>query len=176
MSDVALDPATGSYTADLQVFNNGEALSRNIAVVFSGMPAGVTFPGATGTDSSGNPYISMHDAIPPGGLAAGAMSSPVAITLSDPALTQFALTAQVLGGPELAPSLAPIGNLTAMPGQVMNVPLSASDPNGDPLTFTLQSSGALPTCTARDCFRRRDAGDHARPWRHRHIPVQRRGQ
>ena len=150
LSDVTLNPATGAYTADLRVMNNGAALGRDIAVVLSGMPAGVTFPGASGTDGSGDPYINMHDAIPAGGLAAGAMSSPVAITLSDPALTQFALTAQVLGGPELAPTLAPIGNLTAMPGQVLDVPLSATDPNGDPITFTLQSTeanGALPTST-----------------------------
>src|SRR5262249_17000137 len=84
---------------------------------------------------------------PVGGLAAGAMSSPVAITLNDPALTRFALTAQVLGGPELAPTLQPIGQLTAMPGQVLPVPLSATDPNGDPITFTLQSNTPLPTST-----------------------------
>jgi YD repeat-containing protein len=129
------------------VLNSGPAVGRNLAVVLAGMPAGVTFPNASGTDSSGNPYVSMHDAIPVGGLATGALSSPVAITLSDPALTRFALTAQVLGGPEVVPSLQPIGPLTAMPGQVLTVPLSATNPSGDPITFTLQSSGPLPTST-----------------------------
>ena len=55
LNDVAFDPATGGFTADLRVFNNGAALSRNIAVVLTGLPAGVTFPGASGTDSSGIP-------------------------------------------------------------------------------------------------------------------------
>ena len=30
LSDVALDPATGSYTADLRVFNNGAALGATL--------------------------------------------------------------------------------------------------------------------------------------------------
>src|SRR5262249_22250993 len=90
LSDVALDPATGKYTADLRVFNSGPVLGRNLAVVLAGMPAGVTFSNASGTDGSGNPYVSMHDAIPVGGLTTGAMSGLVAITLSDPALTRFA--------------------------------------------------------------------------------------
>ena len=115
---------------------------------FPGLPPGVTLPGASGTDSSGNPYVNMHDAIAPGGLGMGATSEPVPITLSDPSLVRFALAPRILStGPELPPVLAAIAPLTVMPGQVINVPLQATDPNGDPITFTLQSSGALPTST-----------------------------
>src|SRR5262249_40442396 len=148
MSDVRLDPATGQYAADLQVTNTGAPSGRTIAVEFPGLPPGVTLPRASGTDSSGNPYVNMHDAIAPGGLGTAAASEPVPITLSGPSLVRFALSPKTLStGPELPPVLAAIAPLTVMPGQLVNVPLQASDPNGDPITFSIQSSGPMPTST-----------------------------
>ncbi len=148
LSNVSLDAATGLYSADLQVMNAGAPLGRNVVVDFTGLPSGVTMLGASGTDSGGNPYLNMHDAIAPGGLGTGAMSELVPISFSDPSLVRFGLTPTILdGGPELPPTLAPIAPVTVMPGQVVNVPLRASDPNGDPITFTIQSNGPLPTST-----------------------------
>jgi YD repeat-containing protein len=148
VSNVGLDRATGRYTADLQVMNTGAPLGRTVVVEFTGLPAGVTLAGASGTDSSGNPFVNLHDAIAPGGLGMGATSEPVPITVSDPSLVRFALTPKILdGGPELPPTLNPIGPITVMPGQVLDVPLQASDPNGDPITFSIQSSGPMPTST-----------------------------
>src|SRR5262249_44250329 len=119
-----------------------------VVVEFTGLPSGVTLVGASGTDGSGNPYVNLHDAIAPGGLGMGATSELVPITVSDPSLLRFALTPKILdGGPELPPTLNPIGPLTVMPGQVLDVPLQATDPNGDPITFSIRSSGPMPTST-----------------------------
>jgi hypothetical protein len=148
ISSVTLNPATGQYTADLQVMNSGAAIGRTVVVDFAGLPSGVTLVGASGTDSSGNPYVNLHDAIAPGGLGMGATSGLVPIQVNDPSLLQFALVPTILdGGPELPPTLNPISPITVIPGQVLDVPLQASDPNGDPITFSIQSSGPVPTST-----------------------------
>jgi RHS repeat-associated protein len=148
LSDAALNSTTGSYTADLRVLNSSSNdLARDLVLVFPGLPSGVTIPAATGTDASGNPYINLHDAIPAGGLNMGGMSGLLALTISDPSLTRFALVPQILGTAELPPDFSPIGPLTAMPGQVLDVPLHATDPGGDPVTFSIQSGGSMPTST-----------------------------
>src|SRR5262249_31192968 len=86
--------------------------------------------------------------IAPGGLGTGAASESVPITLSDPALVRFALAPTILSsGPELPPVFAAVAPLTVMPGQVVDVPLQATDPNGDPITFSIQGSGPMPTST-----------------------------
>ena len=144
-----LDPTTGSYVAELRVQNTGATLvSQQIAVAFPGLASGVTLTGPSGTTGSGAaPYISLQNAIPAGGLAAGATSAAVLVTLNDPSLARFALTPEVLAGaaPQL-PVLSPVSPITVAPGGYVAIPLQASDTDGGAITYSI-GGGALPTGT-----------------------------
>ena len=100
-TQVQLDPATGSYKASVRVQNTGNPVSRNIAVVFPDLPAGVTLQNPSGTDSNGKPYINLRSAIPAGGLDAGAISDSVEITINNPNFQKFSLIANAVSGGEI---------------------------------------------------------------------------
>src|SRR5262249_31071965 len=134
------------YTADLRLRNDGTAASRQVAVVFTGLPASVQLQNPTGTDASGNPYISFASAIPDGGLGMGDLSSPIPVTFAYPNQARFSLLPQILsGGPDSGPNFTPVGPLSVMAGGSLKVALQAADPDGDPVHFSLTSSGPLPT-------------------------------
>ncbi|NET39467.1 MAG: hypothetical protein F6K19_47135, partial [Cyanothece sp. SIO1E1] len=145
-SNVRLEAATGQYVANLQVQNLGAAVDRQVAVVFADLPTGVELLNASGVDANGAAYINLRHAIRPGGLESGDSSDPVEVILANPALVRLNLSPQVLvGGANQAPVFEAIEPLTVMPGGKLSLPLVATDPNGDAITFSLQSNGALPT-------------------------------
>jgi hypothetical protein len=148
VNNVRLDPTTGHYAAELSLHNGGAALGRNVAVVFPGLPAGVQVTNVSGTTTAGAPYVNLHDAIADGGLAAGATSAAVLVTLTDASLLRFPLTPQVLvGAANTAPVLSPIGPVSVMPGQRLEVHLQASDADGDSVSFSLRNAANLPMST-----------------------------
>ncbi len=143
-----LDSASGRYTAELRVQNNGLPTGRTMAVVLPGLPAGVTVPNATGTTAAGDPYLNLTPAIPFGGLNANATSQSTVLELDNPSLTQFSLITQVRVGPPNAPPVFDsIGTLSVMPGATLTVPLSATDTDGDPVAFSIDTSVPLPNLT-----------------------------
>jgi RHS repeat-associated protein len=144
LSKVNVNVATGAYTAELRVRDDGSNLGKTIAVVFPGLPAGVQLQQASGTDANGSPYVTLTTAIPSGGLTTGTTSAAVQLTFSDPGLARFVLAPQVLAGAaNQAPTLSPIGPLTVAPGGHLSVQLQASDPDGDPVQFSVR--GTMPT-------------------------------
>jgi RHS repeat-associated protein len=148
LTNVRLDPAKGHYTADISVENDGPALGRTLVVLFPGLPGGVALESPSGTDTTGEPYVNFHDALPAGGLATGAVSMPIQVTFDDPSLLRFGLKPTILSaGPNQAPTLNAIMPLTVMPGGRLEVQLHGADADGDPLTYSLQSSGSLPNMT-----------------------------
>lgn len=145
LSKVSLDTDTGRYVADLQIENTGAAIGRQVAVVFDSLPDGVTLLNASGIDSNGNPYINLNLAIRPGGLLEGGISDAVQVVFDNPNLLNLDLQPQVLvGGVNQAPVLEAITVPQLMPGEVLKLPLQATDPDGDPITYSLRSEGALP--------------------------------
>ncbi|MEG5025164.1 MULTISPECIES: FG-GAP-like repeat-containing protein, partial [unclassified Microcoleus] len=146
-TQVQFDPATGSYKAAVRVENTGNnPVSRNVAVVFPNLPAGVTLQNPSGTDSSGKPYINLRGTIPAGGLDAGAISDSVEITINNPNSQKFSLTATALaGGTNQAPSLPAVQTIDVKVGETFKLPLTATDPDGDPISFAIKSSASLPT-------------------------------
>jgi len=145
-TQVQLDPATGNYKASVQVQNTGSPVSRSVAVVFPDLPASVTLQNPDGTDSSGKPYINLRGAIPAGGLDAGAISDPVEITLNNPNFQKFSLIATAIaGGANQAPNLAAIETINVKVGEKFKLPLTATDSDGDPISFAIKSSTPLPT-------------------------------
>ncbi|TAF58198.1 MAG: DUF4114 domain-containing protein [Oscillatoriales cyanobacterium] len=145
-SQVQFDSATGNYKASVRVQNTGNPVSRNIAVVFPNLPAGVTLQNPSGTDSSGKPYINLRGAIPAGGLDAGAISDSVEITINNPNFQKFSLTATAIaGGANQAPSLPAIQTINVKVGETFKLPLTATDSDGDAVSFAIKSETALPT-------------------------------
>ncbi|WP_223300941.1 FG-GAP-like repeat-containing protein [Oscillatoria nigro-viridis] len=145
-SQVQFDPATGNYKASVQVQNTGSPVSRSVAVVFPDLPAGVTLQNPDGTDSSGKPYINLRGAIPAGGLDTGAISDSVELVINNPNFQKFSLTATAIAdAANQAPNLAAIESIDVKIGETFKLPLTATDPDGDPISFAIKSSASLPT-------------------------------
>ena len=144
---VRFDASTGEYRAQVSIRNNGEAaISRNTVVLFNDLPDGVELSSPSGTDDAGNPYLNLRPAILPGGLDLGGVSDVVELVFTNPNLIRFGLNPTVLvGSPNVAPVLEPIGSLTVTPGEKLAIPLTATDVDGDMVTYKLQSDGDLPT-------------------------------
>jgi RHS repeat-associated protein len=146
VGNVRFDSATGRYTAEVRLRNDGPAVGRRAAVVFTGLPAGVRAVSPSGTTAGGDPYVNFNDALPAGGLGSGALSAPVEVSFDDPGLVRFRLLPQVLTGEaNQPPTFPPIGPLMATPGQQLAVSLTATDPDGDPVSFAIRSDQPLPT-------------------------------
>ncbi len=78
---------------------------------------------------------------------AGSYNMTVQVTDSKGASDSESITVTVTAAPNAAPVLAAIGNKTLTAGNVMNVQISATDANGDNLTFTLPTKPAFATLT-----------------------------
>ncbi|MBW4497542.1 MAG: hypothetical protein KME26_31650 [Oscillatoria princeps RMCB-10] len=145
LSDVRLNSSAGLYTASLQVVNNGPAASRNVAVSFANLPAGVQLQNASGVDAAGFPYINLRNAIQPGGLDAGETSAPVEVIFINPNFSAVPVITEVfVGEPNTAPNFSPVGALTVKPGERLEIPLSATDANGDRVIYSIRSDSRLP--------------------------------
>ncbi len=146
LSQVQFDPATGNYKASVQVQNTGSPVSRSVAVVFPDLPASVTLQNCDGTDSSGKPYINLRGGIPAEGLDTGAISNPVELLINNPNFLKFSLTATAIAGAaNQAPNLAAIARIDVKIGEKFKLPLTATDSDGDPISFAIKSSTPLPT-------------------------------
>lgn len=148
VGNVRFDTSTGTYSAEIRLRNDGDSLGRDVAVVFPGLPAGVSLRSPSGTTAAGEPYINLKPAIQRGGLTNGSWSELVAIEFQSPGRVPFVLKPRVLAATNRAPTLDAITPLTVMPGGVLNVSLNAADQDGDAIAFSLATTGAtesLPT-------------------------------
>jgi hypothetical protein len=145
-SDVRFDATAGQYTATLRLHNTSDSdLGRNVAVLFGNLPSGISLTNASGADANGDSYINFRNAIQAGGLTAGSFSDGIEISFSNPNQLRLALQPQVyVGGPNQAPVLDPLGPLSVMPGHSLEIPLAATDPDGDTVTYSIRSDGDLP--------------------------------
>ncbi|WP_193387016.1 FG-GAP-like repeat-containing protein, partial [Kamptonema sp. PCC 6506] len=145
-SAVRFDSATGEYKALLQVRNSGSPVGRNVAVSFPNLPADVQLQNPSGTNPAGSPYINLRNAIPAGGLQSQASSAPVEIAFSNPNFVRFPLTTTVLSSAaNSAPNFDPVAPLNVKIGERLSIPLSATDSDGDRITYSLSSDSPLPT-------------------------------
>ncbi len=139
VQDVSFDSFTGLYAASLRIRNNGTEVARQVAIVLPGLPGGVNVTNASGSDAQGTPYLNLAGGLPRGGLQPGQLSKPVELKISDPTQLNFSLLAGVLVSQNQSPLLDPVAPLSLMPGEYLEVVLSASDPDGDMLMFTMES-------------------------------------
>ncbi|MEO0354940.1 MAG: Ig-like domain-containing protein, partial [Cyanobacteria bacterium P01_A01_bin.3] len=144
--NVRLDAETGLYTAQVRIRNRGEeTLGRQVAVVFDDLPAGVQLVNASGVDRDGNPYINLQNAIRAGGLETGRNSDFVTISFENADLLRFGINPTVfLGDGNQSPVFEVIPPLEVMPGGRVELPLVATDADGDVVTFRIEPNGSLP--------------------------------
>ena len=148
IENVRADAATGQYIGEIRLRNEGPSVGRQLAVVFPGLPAGVTLQNASGISPAGDPYINMQNGIPRGGLDTHTFADVVKLEFTNPALIPFAIAPQIFdAGPNLAPTLAPIGPLSVLPGGHLEVQLDAVDADGDAVDFFIRSDQILPYST-----------------------------
>jgi RHS repeat-associated protein len=143
--NVRFDSSANHYLAELSIRNDGPPVGRRAAVVFPGLPSGVTLLNPSGRTTGGDPYVNVSPAVPHGGLDQGQSSAPVLVELANPELARFTLRAQVLAGPNQPPQFTPVGALQITPGATLHEQLAATDPDGDRITFSLAADGKLPT-------------------------------
>ncbi len=143
--NVRFHAATGRYSAELKLRNNGSEVGQTIAVAFPNLPSGVTLRNPSGMTAAGAPYINFKSAIPRGGLKGGILSDRVLVEFDDPTQTPFVLKPQVLTRPNRAPVIESIATQSVMPGGILRVPLKATDADGDRVTFSIDGRDAIPT-------------------------------
>ncbi|MCG8364026.1 MAG: Ig-like domain-containing protein, partial [Pseudanabaenales cyanobacterium] len=67
------------------------------------------------------------------------------VAFNNPELLRLAFQPQVyVSGPNQAPVLDTLGSFEVMPGRTLEIPLNATDPDGDRVTFSLRSDTNLP--------------------------------
>ena len=147
LTNVRLDSTTGKFIADLRIENTGTTpLPRQLAVLFPNLPAGVTLVTKSGVTGAGTPYINLHDTMVVGGLAPRETNTAISIEFDDINLVRLDLQPTFLAGAQdVAPTLRALGTINLHPGQVFSIPLIATDPNGAPITMTVDTKGNLPT-------------------------------
>ena len=129
---------TGRYEAEITLINRGAAVGRDVAVAFPGLPAAATLVDAAGTTPDGTPYLSFRSAIPAGGLGPNGRSRPIRVVIDNPERHRFSMeTAVYVGAPNRPPVFPAIAPITIHPGDRKEIVLGASDPDGDPVTYSL---------------------------------------
>ena len=146
--NIRYDSLTNTYVADIRVRNNGPDIGRTIVVTFDSLASDIAMLNASGVDGNGNPYINMRSAIPTYGLLSGQTSDRIKAQFTAPTSSPFVTAPSISdGGVNLAPVLDPVGTLNVMPGDVERIELSANDPDGEGIYFTLSRTTDLPNTT-----------------------------
>lgn len=144
ISNPRFDTTIGRYVFDLSLQNNGSAVGRTLVVSFPNLPAGVSVMNASGTDLGGDPFVNFTGVIPSGGLGMMTTSDKIRVVVDNPSIDPLALEPVVLsGGPNSAPVFSPIAMQTVHPGDTREVQLSATDADGDDLTFSFAMGADL---------------------------------
>ncbi len=138
--------SNGLYEAFVSVSSTSDTLSRDTVVLFNGLPPGVSLENASGTTSTGVPYLNFRPAIASGGLGQNEQSAAVPVKIRNLENIPFSLQTTVMSGqPNRAPSLLPISDLTVIPGSKLSVKLRGQDQDGDSIRYAVQSTGPLPS-------------------------------
>jgi len=142
VENVRYNSAAQQYVAELRLQNQGDSLGRSVAVSFPGLPSGVTLRNPSGTTADDAPYINFAPAITRGGLSKNSRSERLLVEFDNPAGALFTLAPEIFAGANQPPTLAAIDPLTVMPGGVLSTQLTATDPDGDIVTFSLGATGS----------------------------------
>ncbi|MCB9938706.1 MAG: hypothetical protein H6823_10725 [Planctomycetaceae bacterium] len=144
-SQVRFDSTSGLLQVEVRLKAGETTTGRNVALTFPGLPSSVELRNRSGTTSAGVPYVNLQPAIPNGGLSRGITSRSILLEFANPSRAHIDLKPTVVSlGNNRAPIIAPIGNLSVLPGDTLHVPISATDADGDSVTFSLQSDQRLP--------------------------------
>ena len=95
------------------------------------------------------PYINLNNAIGRGGLGKFQQSQFIEVTFENLSGVQFDATAHstCTRAANLAPTIAPIDQISMLPGEVLRVPVVATDVDGDRVDLSIDSSVRIPSST-----------------------------
>jgi YD repeat-containing protein len=144
LENVRFDVVSGILTTDARLINDGNTVGRELIAAFPHLPVGVELRHASGTLGDGTPYINFRSAITNGGLKTGATTEAVSIEFNNPAQRRVALQAQILAKPNDAPQLEPIGPVTMTMGDIVEIPLRATDADGDHIEYAVDDVSKVP--------------------------------
>ncbi len=149
IENVRADAATGQYIGEIRLRNEGPSVGRQLAVVFPGLPAGVTLQNASGISPAGDPYINMQNGNPRGGLDTHTSADVVKLEFTNPALIPFAIALKSsTRDPISHPRWPRSGRCpSVLPGGHLEVQLDAVDADGDAVDFFIRSDQILPYST-----------------------------
>ena len=149
-SQIRFNSVTGLLETNLQIQSGGQSTGRNLAVTFPNLPNSIELLNRSGETTDGVPYINLRPTIADGGLKRGSRSRSVLLQFDNASRTRLDLTPVVLtGGENEAPVFDAVGDLRVMPGEKLSVALSATDPDGDRVTYSLRNDARLPNGTLK---------------------------
>jgi choice-of-anchor A domain-containing protein/RHS repeat-associated protein len=125
----------------VEVFDSFAPPVARLAVADGTTPSGTVVPG-------GLPYMAFTSQLGPQGLAAGATSAAIPLQFADPSAARFGFTISLLGPGNQPPVFTSTAPTQASVGTPYSYQATASDPDGDPLTFRLLVGPAGMTINA----------------------------
>ena len=132
-------------TTEFTLQNMGSTVGRDVVLAFPNLPSGVTLRNASGVSSQSGPFIHLKDVIRRGGLVADGSTERVELTFANPQNLLFDSSPIIwVGENNVSPTFPSMGPFNMMPGETLAINLPATDPNGDLITYSLESDGALP--------------------------------
>ena len=145
--NVRYDQIVGKLQADVFVLNRGtEAVGRDAVVLYPNIPASVGFESPSGTTAAGVPYVNFRNAIPPGGLGPDDRSARIRVSWSDPSNATLTIGTPVLiGSSNRAPQWTAPVPVSIMPGDSQTIQLQATDPDDDPVSYSIRPNGSTPS-------------------------------
>jgi RHS repeat-associated protein len=140
----SLDEQTKVFYAELSAKNAGQypVDAPLVAVIEHLSDPTVRVRGADGLTPDGQPYYDFSGLVSGGKLAAGAGTGSRALSFYDPNGAPFTYDVAFLGQLNRAPVFTTTPNTEALVGHPYAYSAAASDPDGDALTFSLQSGPA----------------------------------
>ncbi len=143
---IQYDSTSGLISTSLQVENGVEPIGRSVALVLDDLESDVRLINSSGTTDDNKPYINLRPSIQRGGLAPESRTGQVRLTFENRSGSPFSFTPIIYsGGVNGSPIIEPIGDITAMVGEFVSVPIAASDPDGDRLDLKIASESGLPS-------------------------------
>jgi RHS repeat-associated protein len=138
----AFNLQTHTLYAAVQLTNLGpKPLGGPVLEVFNGFtPTAARLAVADGFHPDGRPFMAFTSELGPNNLAVGATSSPVPLQFANPTDARFSFTVTLLAPVDRPPAFTSTPVTTAAVGTPYVYAATATDPDGDPLTFRLTVS------------------------------------
>ena len=145
--NVRYDPMVGKLLADVFVVNRGtETIGRDSVVLFPDIPTSIGFDSPSGVTAAGIPYVNFRNAIAPGGLGPADRSAAILVSWTDRTNAAMTIgTSSLIGLSNRAPQWTAPDPVSILPGDSQTIQLQATDPDDDPIIYSIRENGSAPS-------------------------------